>query len=804
MGIPRFFKLLAERYPLALEIAGSKASMKYDNLYIDMNGIIHMRTHDNGKTEAGTTWLKMSQNICEYIETVFDVVKPTELLFLSVDGVVCRMKMNQQRSRRFFKTKEHPEGEGFDPNCISPGTEFMEYLQEKIVAFIDRKKREDLLWKKITVVFSGHRIPGEGEHKVVAYIRDTYHESKKKRHCIHGLDADLILLTLLTSMPQFSILREEMTQKNERTGRFHFFHSHIAREYLSLEMGIKQKDKGLNPVVDDLVLVMILFGNDFLPSAFSLLDSFDDILVLYGAYHRRVKKNLHRRGRIDWAVLSGFLEEVAAYEKTLGMCKALGLQPPEKFASYKNLEAKLLEKDKKGWISLANILLKKQSQTLFPTFITKDVLSDLRLSTKLTNTVVLNVLKLNGCPTERADSEVKRLLKQIEKIPLIEDMSPEAAHDLMWSVIREARYAQKDVSRDNTNNYLLGIHWICRYYFEECPSWTWYYPEHYSVFITDVSASLFQLLSKNPNKTDSELTNTLAHGRSYTKDGPLSPFTQLLGILPLPNKDLLPAPLQEVFTALPEYYPTTFAVDKDGKKAAWESLCLVPFVSIPRIQAEVDKRISRVSETDLARNRLDTLRVWAKNEEEMRSISLEFSPISEIHQVITAQSKHAALSYIPSLFAKRVFGKMSKIARPKFGGERKRMVVSVKPCVGLSAVIDNWNKNPRDKGPKWLYSGTHTYAGFPYLVPCRVRSIHHPKARFQVKKTGITEEAVEEAVHLQGLRGFEKVARDLFKDHGIFIQERESFAICEVNGEEVICALETLVCSHYINHSVSH
>ena len=56
-------------------------------------------------------------------------------------------------------------------NCISPGTEFMQELNKQLEFFIAKKFEEDLNWKHLTVVFSGSSVPGEGEHKILNYIR---------------------------------------------------------------------------------------------------------------------------------------------------------------------------------------------------------------------------------------------------------------------------------------------------------------------------------------------------------------------------------------------------------------------------------------------------------------------------------------------------------------------------------------------------------------------------------------------------------------------------------------------------------
>lgn len=298
-----------------------------DNFYLDMNGIIHNCTHPcDGDVHFRLTEAEMFEDIFNYIETLFRIIKPNEIFFMAVDGVAPRAKMNQQRGRRFRSAKEAsdredaaikkgdilPSEKRFDSNCITPGTEFMVKLNKALNEFIVRKLSSDRDWQRVRVVLSGHETPGEGEHKIMDFIRHQRSQpgyNPKTRHCLYGLDTDLIMLGLSSHEPHFTLLREEIkftkkpidSSRKPKSGRvdpskidFNVLFLDKLRKYLDedfrkLEKKLRFKFD-LESIIDDWILICFLVGNDFIPHIPHFHIHKDALPIIFGVYQETLPK----------------------------------------------------------------------------------------------------------------------------------------------------------------------------------------------------------------------------------------------------------------------------------------------------------------------------------------------------------------------------------------------------------------------------------------------------------------------------------------------------------------------------------
>ena len=214
------------------------------------------------------------------------------------------------------------------------GTEFMAKLTKHLKYFISKKISEDADWQGVDIVLSGHEVPGEGEHKIMEYIRLAKAQpgyDANIRHCLYGLDADLIMLGLLSHDPHFSLLREEVTfgrasQKKSKElehQNFYLMHLCIVREYLELEFQELKEPSALGfpydmeRVIDDFILMAFFVGNDFLPNLPNLHINEGALALMFKVYKSVLPKAggyINERGVINMERLDILLNELSDVE----------------------------------------------------------------------------------------------------------------------------------------------------------------------------------------------------------------------------------------------------------------------------------------------------------------------------------------------------------------------------------------------------------------------------------------------------------------------------------------------------------
>jgi len=336
MGIHSFFNYFKNTF--GRNIKNLKSPKKFvdldidvDNLMIDLNGVYHASTqkiykygnhkpparllgHKNKHKRVGTLKKQIAvfKDVCDEIEKILDIVNPKKRIVLCVDGPAPLAKQSQQRQRRFRSAKEKNEDEfkEFDSNCITPGTKFMDYLSKYIDWHIRKRISESPKWQNIDVIFSSEKVAGEGEHKLIHFIR--YYGDKDDSYCIHGLDADLIMLSLGTHVPKFWILREDLYNYNND---FYVIDIGETRNdlkklmswelYRDEETDEKPQYSKFNQKwsVNDFIFLCFMVGNDFLPHIPTIEIVEGGIQVMIEVYKKVCRYNGHITEEKDDKVL---------------------------------------------------------------------------------------------------------------------------------------------------------------------------------------------------------------------------------------------------------------------------------------------------------------------------------------------------------------------------------------------------------------------------------------------------------------------------------------------------------------------
>jgi 5'-3' exoribonuclease 2 len=685
---------------------------EFDNLYLDMNGIVHPCSHPEDRPPPKDEEEMMTE-IFKYTDRVVNMVRPRKLLMIAIDGVAPRAKMNQQRSRRFRSAQEAKEKEedkaellkmlksqggpiedptvkkAWDSNEITPGTPFMDILASSLRYWVAYKLNTDPAWAKMKVIISDSTVPGEGEHKIMAFIRaqrSSPEHDPNTRHVIYGLDADLIMLGLGTHEPHFRVLREDVFAQDSKprtcrlcgqaghearecTGEakvkqgefdekqgahplkpFIWLHVSILREYLAAELYVPDQPFkfDLERAIDDWVFMCFFVGNDFLPHLPSLEireNGIDTLIAIWRDNIPTMGGYLTKDGHVDLGRAQLILNGLAKQEDAIFRRR----KQTEERRDANAKRRKLQEAGRNGRGGHQDSPSNGRQNGLpshsdapagLPLFAPGNITKEAKTMThdmvvnrgtiykqNLANKSAAAALKsqLNGTASANISADATANAEPEHasgsalgkrKADVIEDEdastpgrktpqpgTPQTPGDdtpvdtvRLWDEGYADRYYEQKFGVDPTDlefrhkvarAYVEGLAWVLLYYFQDCPSWDWYYPYHYAPFAADFV----------------DIGDMKIH---FEKGQIFRPFEQLMGVLPAASRQAIPEVFHDLMTdpesEIIDFYPEDFTVDLNGKKFAWQGVALLPFIDSRRLLDAMAKKYPLLPPDVAARN----------------------------------------------------------------------------------------------------------------------------------------------------------------------------------------------------------
>lgn len=502
MGVPKFYSWLRAKNQTFRGILQKSVPSIVSSLSIDMNGLLHTTAqivfaYGKGENEARKIEIEESSEEKLYAEyfaalstSLFNIltsVAPRDFLILAVDGVAPQAKINAQRARRFTSSSSGV----FNSNVISPGTEFMFRVDEYIKFWISSNSAT----LPAKVIYSSHMVPGEAEHKILYYYRGLVLQGA---HCIYGLDADLVVLSLGLE-ENMIVMREDIRDIVNITN---------LKDYITQTLRTAT-------AISDFMVLSFFLGNDFLPNtpAFEdLVSALDNLMDIY----RRVNQSIVVNGEIDYSVIIKILARI---------------------------DEKLL--------------------------LAKDIMH--------TSEVPQAIRRTLGYTTTISQGQVKTFPKLdmtlYEKFWYEEALGSKEYSDVAEKILgRKAFPETSERKKKMVTSYLVGLSWIWKYYTGRDFNISWFYPYHHAPLL-----ETFKGLTKIDTTPSSQNANIL----STTF---LNVPQQLVSILPLSSKSIMPKPMQPLTkTYLADDFPIKAIIKQKANGADWHKVILLPFLDEERV-----------------------------------------------------------------------------------------------------------------------------------------------------------------------------------------------------------------------------
>jgi 5'-3' exoribonuclease 2 len=545
MGIPWYFYTIYKKYNTENDLTVDEASIsksRIDYLFLDYNSMIHpcaqqtLQNLPDNIYEDDDIEREIINGCIDYTRYILNVIKP-KYLYIMIDGVAPRAKINQQRERRykshFFKILDkriEMEGGGgesdtknkvhWNSNKITPGTNFMDKLTKRLNVFKECILNDCGSFLS-EVVISDSNIPGEGEHKMMKIISDIRND---KQICIYGLDADLIMLSLISSRSDNIVLIRDNTFNSKLSDKDRVYtyvtikklKQYVCKDLRSnLERDTLISDENL---IYDYIFLCFLLGNDFLEHVPSLLIKEGGINVL-----------------------------LKYYSVLINTRKYTGLICMEKL---------------------------KGSSTNLQDVINMDMLCDLLYHLSKTEPLffknIYSVYK-GKKPCYRDTYDLEYINTNANANIFIYKQDYIRFNESGYKQRYYKFYGITDVTKC-CRDYITGLNWIIGYYNNHShDNWSWYYEHHAIPFASDI----FEYLKNNRVQNVSLAL--------FNNSVPFSTFDQLLMVLPkdslleiMKTTDAnLYCKLYRIFNTnsreLLEYYPDNICLDMINKEYLWQS-----------------------------------------------------------------------------------------------------------------------------------------------------------------------------------------------------------------------------------------
>ena len=629
----------------------------------------------------------MMEEIFKYIDRILAMIRPRRLLYLAIDGVAPRAKMNQQRSRRFRAAQESREKQdrefevrremfekgtleepqevsenssNFDSNCITPGTPFMDLVARSLRYYIHDRINNNPAWQQINVILSDASVPGEGEHKIVDYIRKQRLEPNydpNQQNVIYGLDADLIMLSMATHESRFHVLREDVfaEDKNRNSncyncgkpghiadkcpGRlpeiktessetqnsllaaatlkpFIFLQVTILREYLEAELKPQKPVSftfDVERAIDDWIFLCFFVGNDFLPHLPSLElreGAIDILLKIYKELQGQLGGYICDGGKVDLQRAQMIMQGLAKVEPTIFEKRQL-----KEERRIENINRRKAE-EREEQARYSEDIPKKRHQ--------EPNASEPEHKRICEVPVIEIVTPQSSGQSNRDIIEQQRIIreKNIEaakalKANLLEETpdnsssvslalsgvssDPEAPLDIvkLWEPgARERYYVSKfNIKPEEVDEFAKKV---ARSYVE---GFCWVLAYYYRGC---PSWKWFYPYHYAPFAAD--LVDISDLKIEFEQGEPFRPFDQLMAVFPAASREHIPPAFHHLMTShdseIIDFYPEEFLIDMNGKKAAWQGVALLPFIEEKRLLGALETSYHELSEVEKKRNQL--------------------------------------------------------------------------------------------------------------------------------------------------------------------------------------------------------